>query len=222
MGRRARALSRLSCSPTVIGFPVKRFAMNSPTSSSHWPSLPKPLRAFFSKFPLYTYPPIRASARTPVTVPTLWIVPPANTDVNSDLLSVDINCLKWQAYLALRGLRHVQVRWDVAPDGAIDGRLPNLHVPATDVKDAALDASSEAEGQLLSAAMIPEWVVGKAGALDELQGYADAAARDESRAWVSLLEGHVHTALVCLYFSARLRTSMSHALYVRNSPIPYP
>ena len=33
-------------------------------------------------------------------------------------------------------------------------------------------------------------------ALDELEGYADGDARDESRAWVALLEGNVHAALV--------------------------
>ena len=55
----------------------------------------------------------------------------------------------------------------------------------------------DGEGELLPAQLIPEWVDGQVGALDELEGYADEAARDESRAWVALLEGNVHAALVC-------------------------
>lgn len=178
---------------------VRHANMNSPTTSPHWPTLPKPLQAFFAKFPLYTYPPVRAPVQTPVATPTLWILPPANTEANSDLLSANIECLKWQAYLALRGLRQVQVRWDVHPDGAIDAHLPNLHVPVTDVKETIGDASSAVDGQLLAAKMIPEWVDGKLGAPNELEGYVDSAARDESRAWVSLLEGHVQKMLVRTY-----------------------
>lgn len=170
--------------------------MNSPTNSLHWPALPKPLRTFFAKFPLHTYPPIRVGGPTPVTGPTLWILPPANTEADSDLLSADVECLKWQAYLALRGLRQVQVRWDIHADGAIDAHLPNLHVPAADVNEAKRDAASSVEGQLLAAGMIPEWADSKIGVPGELEGYVNTAARDESRAWVSLLEGHVHKMLV--------------------------
>jgi metaxin len=37
---------------------------------------------------------------------------------------------------------------------------------------------------------------GRKGAPGVLEGYKDEEARDESRAWVSLLEGDVHAALV--------------------------
>ena len=56
------------------------------------------------------------------------------------------------------------------------------------------------DGELLAAHSIPTWVDAKLGvdsAEDPLEGYADAEARIESRAWVALLEGVVHAALVC-------------------------
>ena len=114
------------------------------------------------------------------------------------MLSSDVECLKWQAYLALRGLSDVSVRWDVSVDGALDARLPNLHVPLKTLPGASdeVKASDDGEGELLPAHLIPEWVDGQVGALDELEGYVDEAAKDESRAWVALLEGNVHAALV--------------------------
>lgn len=153
-------------------------------------SLPKPLRRFFALFPVYTHEPVASpyTAR-PVTAPTLWIHPPRNESPElEDLLSSDVECLKWQAYLALRGISQVYVRWDITENGAIDGRLPNLHVPSED---------REPGGELLAAHLIPEWADRKMGeGLGDLEGYADEAARDESRAWVSLMEGNVHAALV--------------------------
>ena len=160
-------------------------------------SLPAPLRHFFSLFPLYTHPPIDSPDKArPLTCPTLWIHVPWSPD--ADVLSSDVECLKWQAYLALRGLADVAVRWDVAVDGALDARLPNLHVPLKTLPGASeeVKAQDDGEGELLPAHLIPEWVDGQVGALDELEGYVDAAARDESRAWVALLEGNVHAALV--------------------------
>jgi len=111
-----------------------------------------------------------------------------------------VECLKWQAYLALRYLRTpTAVRWDVSPDGAVDGRLPNLHVPL-DPNSKGIEAGikDDGEGRLLAAHLIPEWVDSKVGDLGLLEGYVDEAARDESRAWVSLLEGNVHAALLAL------------------------
>jgi metaxin len=160
--------------------------MNAPSTSPSWPKLPAPVRALFARFPLYTHPAIvPPTAREPLARPVLWIAPPPDTDV----LSADVECLKWQALLALRGLPDARVRWDVHVQGALDGRLPNLHVPAEDVPSASA-------GQLLPGHAIPDWLDGRLGALGELEGYVDAAARDESRAWVTLLEGHVHAALV--------------------------
>jgi metaxin len=209
--------------------------MNSP-SQSLWPKLPEPIRAFFTLFPLVKYPPILSrSAVTRLDGPVLWIAAPAPTDggnassshssnahashlsAERDVLSADVECLKWQAYLALRGVKGVTVRWDVFPAGAIDGRLPNLHVPPaagdaspdvgylSETKDLngmnVINEKIEGNGnisssQLLAANDIPNWVDGKLGVLNELEGYVDVRARDESRAWVSLLEGNVHAALV--------------------------
>ncbi|KAH8106884.1 hypothetical protein BXZ70DRAFT_256405 [Cristinia sonorae] len=154
-------------------------------------TLPKPLHHLFSLFPLHTYPPVPTTLKAnAVTSPTLWVHPPRNTE-EPDLLSSDVECLKWQAYIALRGLSGITLRWDISPDGAIEGRLPNLHAP--------LPGSEDGGGQLLPAASIADWVDGQVGELGPLEGYVDEAAKDESRAWVSLLEGNVHAALVLFH-----------------------
>ena len=162
-------------------------------------SLPQPLRTFFSFFPLHTHGSIASpyASRT-IRKPTLWVHPPRSVDpeprsdpaADRDCLSSDVECLKWQAFLALRGLQDVLVRWDVSADGALDGRLPNLHVPLADAR------RDDGEGALLAAHLIPEWVDKHVGIPGLLEGYADEAARDESRAWVALMEGNVHAALV--------------------------
>jgi len=125
------------------------------------------------------------------------------------LLSADVECLKWQAYIALRGLNSIRVRFDVSSDGALENRLPNLHVPLSESvlpKDQSHNKNprEEQDGELLAAQMIPTWVdakLGVSGVQDENEGYIDKSARDESRAWVSLLEDVVHAALVCLLVS---------------------
>jgi metaxin len=144
-------------------------------------TVPAPIRALFSYFPLHTWPSISPPSTQPPS-PTLWIHPPRRRE--SVLLSGDLECLKWQAYLALRGVLEVNVRWDISPDGAIDGRLPNLHVP-------------ENEGeQLLTPRDIPSWVDSQVGKQDPLDGYKDQLAKDESQAWITILEKNVHAALV--------------------------
>jgi metaxin len=141
------------------------------------------LKSFFSHFPLHAYPPILSTTTTNVeSLPSLWIHPPLNP--YSNLLSSDVECLKWQAYLALRNISNIFVRWDVAADGGIGGRLPNFHVP-----------SNEHAGKLLDAHMIPGWVDATVP-MDVLEGYRDEIAKNESRAWISLLESTVHAALV--------------------------
>lgn len=156
-------------------------------------TIPAPLKAFYAHFPLKTYDPIFSENDNTITRPTLWILPPRApyADVEQLPLSSDVECLKWQAFLALRGLTDIAVRWDVSPDGGIDGRLPNLHVPREETKD-------DGGGELLAAHMIPGWVDARVedGDMGPLEGYRDEATRDESHAWVSLLEGKVHAALV--------------------------
>ncbi|KAG9318567.1 hypothetical protein JVU11DRAFT_659 [Chiua virens] len=138
------------------------------------------LPAFFSRFPLYTYPLVHVQSRIPLVQPTLWIAPPRDT---AAFLSTDVECLKWQAYLALRGLHHIAVRWDISPEGALDARLPNLHLP-------------DSSPGLLQARSIPGWADARLGQpTHPLEGYRDQHAKDESHAWVSLLEGVVHAAL---------------------------
>lgn len=144
--------------------------------------IPSFLVSFYSHFPLVSYPPI--SNKPTISEPTLWVLPPRQ----DTLLSADVECLKWQAYLALRGLTNIKIRWDIAPEGSISGSLPNLHIPSD-------------EEELLPAHGIPAWVDLKLGVnslADPLEGYIDQSAMIESRAWVSLLEGIVHATLVCL------------------------
>ncbi|KAG8217595.1 hypothetical protein J3R82DRAFT_5746 [Butyriboletus roseoflavus] len=138
------------------------------------------LPAFFSRFPLHTYPPILVPPRFPVVQPTLWIAPPRDIVA---FLSTDVECLKWQAYLALRGVDHIAVRWDISPEGALDARLPVLHLP-------------DPSPRLLPPRSILDWADARLGhPPDPLEGYRDQFAKDESHAWVALLEGVVHAAL---------------------------
>ncbi|CAL1705256.1 unnamed protein product [Somion occarium] len=165
-------------------------------------TLPPFVHNIFTYFPLHTYPPIPSphKART-VTSPELWIHAPRSSEpslessYSSDLFSSDVECLKWQAYIALRGLTGISVRWDIQPEGAIEGRLPNLRVPLKEFEPEDTKVKDDGEGELLPAHLIMEWVDKKVGNLGDLEGYVNEDARDESRAWVKLLEGDVHAAL---------------------------
>lgn len=145
-------------------------------SSTGLLALPAPLRRFFALFPLHTYPEDRVSSR--LTQPTLWILPPPP----SSRLSGDVECLKVQAELALRGIKEISFRWDIHPDGGINGSLPCLLLP---------------DGDLLGTKRILAWVDKVQQApLDELEGFQSSEAKDESHAWAALLEGIVRRALV--------------------------
>lgn len=147
--------------------------------------IPPPLKAFFAHFPLYSHPPIQTRERQKCSKsPTLWIHPPFDPSSNS--LSSDIECLKWQAYIALRGLSNVLVRWDLSSEAGIDGHLPNLCIYSESAEDF----------ELLDRKMIPGWVDSQAP-IDGLEGFNDQEAKLESEAWISLLEGIIHAALVC-------------------------
>lgn len=150
-------------------------------------TVPAPIVAFNAHFPLKTNPPIIPIGKTRVTVPTLWIHPPRQT--SEPFLSSDVECLKWQAYLILRGLKSIKLRWDIAPEGCLGRSLPNLHFPKSE---------NDEDGQLLPAHSILDWANMKLG-IDPLEGYKDQGAMTESRAWVSLLEGVVHAAVVRKY-----------------------
>ncbi|KAF9651470.1 hypothetical protein BDM02DRAFT_3154285 [Thelephora ganbajun] len=146
--------------------------------------IPPPLKAFFAHFPLHTHPAIQTRERQNCSKsPTLWIHPPF--DPSSNFLSSDIECLKWQAYIALRGLSNISVRWDLPPDAGIDGHLPNL----------CTYSESTADYELLDRKMIPSWVDTQVPA-DGLDGFNNEEAKLESEAWISLLEGTVHAAVV--------------------------
>jgi metaxin len=110
-----------------------------------------------------------------------------------------VRCLAWQAHVALRELPRVRARWDVAPAGALGGRLPNLHVAAAAVPETGSGSTKAGSSQLLPPDEISAWLDAQVGALGEYDGYADERAREESKAWVALLEGPVRAALVSPY-----------------------
>lgn len=168
------------------------------TTASRPPSsllqLPKPLARFFALFPLIEHAPQPVPSKRRISGPTLWIHPPKTSE---DLLSADVECLKWQAHIALRGLTDVRVRSDVKAEGALGGRLPNLQTPS--VLTADEDGDGDGDGEILPAHNIAAWIDERVGLVeggDELEGYSSVETRDESYAWVALLEGDVHAALV--------------------------
>ena len=77
------------------------------------------------------------------------------------------------------------MRWDLSPDAGIDGHLPNL----------CTYSESAADYELLDRKMIPGWVDTQVPA-DGLDGFNDEEAKLESGAWISLLEGTIHAAVV--------------------------
>ncbi|KAG6837265.1 hypothetical protein H0H93_012270 [Arthromyces matolae] len=123
---------------------------------------------------LHQLPPVAVPSLTKLDRPTLWVHPAAENDAP---LSADVECLKWQAYLALRGLK-LLLRTDVNVAGALDARLPNLHAD---------------QKTLHPAHLIPQWADDNGPPEPD---YVDAAAHDESRAWIALMEGTVHAALL--------------------------
>ncbi|KAG9012079.1 hypothetical protein FRB94_011775 [Tulasnella sp. JGI-2019a] len=142
-------------------------------------SVPAPIQKLFSAFPLLTYPAIPNPYVTSISHPTLWIAPPS--DPKTSHLSSGVECLKWQAYLAFRGVKDLHIRWDIAPEAGLDGRLPTLQL---------------ASGKLLGTQKIPTWADEVTEeSLDTLEGYINEDAQAESRAWVTLLEGVVHSQL---------------------------
>ena len=146
--------------------------------------IPPPLKAFFALFPLYTHPPIQTRERESCSkLPTLWIHPPF--DPSSNFLSSDIECLKWQTYIALRGVLNISVRWDLPPCAGVDGHLPNLCIYSKSTEDY----------ELLDSKRIPGWVDTRVP-VDGLDGFDDEETKLESEAWISLLEGTVHAAVV--------------------------
>ncbi|KDQ60906.1 hypothetical protein JAAARDRAFT_124489 [Jaapia argillacea MUCL 33604] len=208
-------------------------------------TIPKPLQSFFALFPLHTYPPIPTLSHVPSHTPTsatIWVHPPHPASQHS-LLSSDVECLKWQAFLALRGLKSIRVRFDVKSDGGVDGRLPCLHVPtplvdpSVPIKEKNGDEWSARVGEVLPAHLIPEWVdktlatEATEGQVEEklLEGYKDIEAKDESRAWVALLEGTVHSALLTLtpppllslLSLAPQRNPPSHSTLITPPPPPF-
>lgn len=179
-------------------------------------AVPSSIAAFNSHFPIKTNPPIIPIGKTRITTPTLWILPPRRT--SESLLSGDVVCLKWQAYLALRGMKGIKVRWDIAPEGSMRESLPNLHVPHSEC-----ERSSKSEGAediaLLAAHSILTWVDVKLevdSTANPLEGYKDEETKTESRAWVSLLEGVIHAALVSA------QPHESHFIFVFILPSLFP
>lgn len=144
---------------------------------------------------------LRNQSTPPPTQPTLWIASP---NAKSSSLSSDIECLKWQTYLSLRKVPNVALRWDVQPDGGVNGVLPSLHLPS---------------GDLLGVPRIPAWADSVLSvSLDDLEGYRTSELRDESRAWITLFEGDVHAALVSLNRGIQVGTCQVMPYSIFSSP----
>ncbi|KAG6880245.1 hypothetical protein C0992_001813 [Termitomyces sp. T32_za158] len=145
---------------------------------------------------LHTHP----AQRPPrlAATPALWICAPLAGDAP---FSADVECLRWQAFLALRGIP-VHLRTDIDPAGALDQRLPNLHA---------------ANDELLPANAIQDWASKHVPNDDSLP--------DESHAWFALLEGPVHAALLLAapappLFSLRPAPTQSLAALLTPPPPP--
>ncbi|KAG9079301.1 hypothetical protein FS749_008626 [Ceratobasidium sp. UAMH 11750] len=234
--------------------------------TSHVP-VPAPVKRFFSLFPLYRYPD-NLPPPTPLTTAryaTLLIAPPPVGHLSSDdplrvdpggsHLSADVDCLRWQAYLALRGVKDVRVSWAAG----VEGGVPKLVLPPGAKRPRGIDVVSlaeslESEGvdpekrsdvsgekdekvgvqmsthrEVLDAVRIPGWadeVQGKS--VDALEGFVDAATRDESRAWAVLVEGVIRSVLLLATPTPSLLTSLltpqpsSTSLQKTLSPPPVP
>ena len=78
------------------------------------------------------------------------------------------------------------MRWDLPPCAGIDGHLPNL---------ARAYSESAADCELLDSKRIPGWIDAQVS-VDGLDGFDDEETKLESDAWISLLEGTVHSAVV--------------------------
>ncbi|KAG8746905.1 hypothetical protein FRC10_003076 [Ceratobasidium sp. 414] len=228
--------------------------------SSHIP-VPVPIKRFFSLFPLHRYPD-NLPPPTPLTTArcaTLLIAPPPKAHLSSDdplrvhpngsHLSADVECLRWQAYLALRGVKDVRVSWAAG----VEGGVPKLVLPPGAKRPLGVDALSlaeslESEGadpekgsgvpvernekvevqmsthrEVLDAVRIPGWadeVQGKS--VDALEGFIDAATRDESRAWAVLVEGLLATPTPSLLTSLLKPQPSPTSLQKTLSPPPVP
>lgn len=133
------------------------------------------MRMLARTFPLLERPPVPLPSKPHASdTPTLWIA----KSKDEGILSADTECLKWQAYLALSQKAPIAIRTDISPSGALENKLPNLFLPTTST--------------LLPAHHIPSFVEDTR----PFDGYASKAEQTESLAWISLLEGTVHAALL--------------------------
>lgn len=146
---------------------------------------------------------------------------PLNLPPGASHLSTDPESLRWQAYIALRRVPDVHVSWAVG----LESGLPKLVLPAGMRRPLGVDMDSlneslgddeldeddktdinEKDGvqvgiqsvrEVIDPAGIPVWADSIQGrSVDPLEGFINAEARNESRAWVALLEGVVRSVLV--------------------------
>lgn len=125
----------------------------------------------------------------------------------------------------------MRVSWAIGGEGGV----PKLVLPAGSRRPRGIDVDSlneslETEGlvddsseklgeeeetvgvesvlryEVLDPVRIPMWADMIQGrSVDVLEGFVDASARDESRAWTVLLEGVVRSVLVCRSYTSRMR-----------------
>ncbi|KIY73262.1 hypothetical protein CYLTODRAFT_387329 [Cylindrobasidium torrendii FP15055 ss-10] len=169
-------------------------------------------RKLLAPFPLYTYPP-NTPKRYASCHATLWIYPPLSKD---GVLSADVECLKWQAYLALRGVKGLRIRTDVDPQGCLDVRLPSLQAP---LDPSTPGTAGDDNLDLHAAHHIPAWADAVLNqSEDALEGYKTESDRDESQAWIALLEGNIHAALML----AQPTSSLLYRIFMFDTTVSRP
>ncbi|KAF3482565.1 uncharacterized protein GIQ15_05324 [Arthroderma uncinatum] len=114
----------------------------STESRSWFPAIPQPVKRVFDQFPLVTYPPNAAPARSTGTTGTtdkpdehrLYIFASPQA-ARKGRPSVNPQCLKWQAYLKFSGIRFRTIPSNnhASPNGALPFLLPaSAGNPGTD------------------------------------------------------------------------------------------
>ncbi|CEL51641.1 hypothetical protein RSOLAG1IB_00176 [Rhizoctonia solani AG-1 IB] len=136
-------------------------------------------------------------------------------------LSADPESLRWQAYLALHKVDNVHISWAAG----LESGVPKLVLPVGAKKPLGVDIGSlnesleekgtetnekvdtneksrdtaeiESIREVIDPGRIPAWVDEVQGrSVDGLEGFVDDTTRNESRAWIALLDGVVHSALL--------------------------
>lgn len=150
---------------------------------SHWLALPAPLRHIFDTFPLVTYeesqPPQRVFKDRASHILHLFVSP--KPSANGSVLSPNPACLKWQAYLTIKG-----ISFQVASSSnhaSPSGALPYLQP--------ALASEKEPKPLPIVASKIQRWMESQGAQIEEqdirLDAYMALVDHNIRNAWLYYL-----------------------------------